>query len=70
MHIKLNNQLHEFEAPYPENLEQVLLLLIPNLRSTGIAVALNDHVIPRNHWASTPITTQSEIILITATQGG
>jgi len=70
MNIKINSKIHELEAPYPENLEEAILLLVPNLRSTGIAIALNDQVVPRSLWATTPIQSNAEILLITATQGG
>ena len=70
MYIKLNSQIYELEAPYPENLDQALSQLIPNLRPAGVAVALNNCVIPRDQWTRTAITSKSEIILITATQGG
>ncbi|MGO1242760.1 MAG: sulfur carrier protein ThiS [Sphingobacterium sp.] len=70
MYIKLNSKIYELEAPFPENLEQMLVRLVPNMKPTGIAVALNNTVVPRELWTKTPVATQSEITLITATQGG
>ena len=36
----------------------------------GVAVALNDHVIPRGQWAITPVTQGDRVEIIRATQGG
>lgn len=36
----------------------------------GIAVALNEEVIPRASWAQTPLKENDKILVITATQGG
>lgn len=36
----------------------------------GIAVALNNSVIPRNDWPSHQLNTGDSILIITATQGG
>jgi sulfur carrier protein len=37
---------------------------------TGIAVAVNDMVIPRKEWAQRVLLASDRIIIITATQGG
>jgi len=36
----------------------------------GIAVAINNQVIPRDHWFSTKLQEDDKVIIITATQGG
>lgn len=36
----------------------------------GIAVAVNEEVIPRNAWASHTLNENDSILIITATQGG
>ncbi len=36
----------------------------------GIAVAVNDHVIPRVSWSSRVLSTQDSVLIITASQGG
>lgn len=36
----------------------------------GIAVALNQSVIPKSEWEQTPIKENDNILVITATQGG
>lgn len=37
---------------------------------TGIAVAVNESVIPKSNWANTQIQENDNILVITATQGG
>lgn len=36
----------------------------------GIAVAINDQVIPKNTWETQPLNPEDSITLIRATQGG
>ncbi|MBN4072669.1 sulfur carrier protein ThiS [Crocinitomix catalasitica] len=36
----------------------------------GIAVALNNEVIPKNHWKKQLLKDQDKIMIITATAGG
>ena len=68
MELTINHQRKFFENP-PASLEQ--LLLAENLKKEkGIAVALNNQVIPRKDWASTPLHPNDTILIITATQGG
>jgi sulfur carrier protein len=38
--------------------------------SHGIAVALNDSVVPRGRWAETPVAAGDRLEVIRATQGG
>ena len=37
---------------------------------TGIAVAINDYVVPRSKWSETQINENDNILVITATAGG
>lgn len=70
MQIKVNNQNHEFSSEFSPTLTNLLSLLMPDLKTNGIAVAINSSVIPREDWSSTSIADQDEILIITATQGG
>ncbi|WNJ18965.1 sulfur carrier protein ThiS [Pontibacter sp. G13] len=36
----------------------------------GIAVAVNEQVIPRGNWGDTVLNSQDKVMVITATQGG
>lgn len=68
MELTINHQKKFFENP-PASLEQ--LLLSENLKKEkGIAVALNNQVIPREDWNSTSLHPNDTILIITATQGG
>ncbi len=40
------------------------------INTQGIAVALNNAVIPKNDWQQYPIKEKDNIIIIKATQGG
>ncbi len=70
MQIKVNNQFHQLRDDLPHSLADTLSTLIPDLKSNGIAVALNNQVVPRKDWRATPISNHDEILIITATQGG
>jgi len=37
---------------------------------TGVAVALNDEVVRRSAWASTPVNDADRVEILTAVQGG
>jgi len=37
---------------------------------SGVAVAVNDTVVPRTRWADTPIREHDRIEILTAVQGG
>lgn len=41
-----------------------------NPQATGLAVAVNNHVIPKKQWEETLLTENDNILIITATQGG
>lgn len=38
--------------------------------SQGVAVALNDRIVRRTEWTSTPIETGATVEIVTARQGG
>lgn len=68
MELTINHQKKFFENP-PASLEQ--LLLSENLKKEkGVAIALNNQVVPRKDWTSTPLHSNDTILIITATQGG
>lgn len=66
INIKVNNIAHQFQSE--SSLEKVLNeLMIP---TNGIAVAVNQHIITKSDWDSTPLNHNDEILIIKATQGG
>ncbi len=68
MELKINNQIKQFEQNVP-NVQALLDIEIPQ-KQNGIAVAINNTVIPKSNWNSHPILETDEILIISATQGG
>lgn len=68
MELTINHQKKLFEQP-PSTLEALMHLEAPG-KSKGIAVAVNNQVIPIANWQNTPIKGNDSILIITATQGG
>ena len=68
MELKINNQHKQFES---ESLSVQALLDIefPN-KQNGIALAINNSVIPKTEWDTTALSETDDILIITATQGG
>ena len=68
MELTINHQKKSFKKA-PESLEQ--LLVSENLKKEkGIAVALNNRVVPQKDWTSTLLNSNDTILIIAATQGG
>ena len=68
MELIINHQ-SRFYDQIPPSLEVFMQLEFPE-KSKGIAVALNNQVIPKSIWASTPLVHLDSILIISATQGG
>lgn len=68
MELTINHTLRTFDV-LPETLEALLAMEIPQKRK-GIAVALNNRIIPQSFWAETFLNNKDSILIITATQGG
>lgn len=65
--IYINDKAHVFEQ------ERSLTDLFKDLNmdvAKGIAVAVNNKVIPRSEWNDHKINTNDKLLLIKATQGG
>lgn len=67
MEININNVL---ESVPPKSTLYDLVTAQTKANTQGIAVAINEHVIPRAQWTSTPIHPNDQILIIKATQGG
>lgn len=63
----VNNSAHEATDNQPL---ADLLATLGQAQTRGLAVAVNDAVVPRAEWASHPVQPQDRILLIRATQGG
>jgi sulfur carrier protein len=68
MELKINNKTKQFAAD-SLTVQALLDLEIP-IKQNGIAVAINNTVIPKSDWNSHAITATDAILIITATQGG
>jgi sulfur carrier protein len=65
--ISINNK--EYSHPEEKNLSDLFVSL--NIKAEkGVAVAVNQKVIPKSEWNNCIIKKQDKIILIKATQGG
>ena len=63
----VNNSAHEATDNQPLG---DLLLALGQAQTRGLAVAVNDAVVPRAEWASHAVQPHDRILLIRATQGG
>ncbi|REC55997.1 thiamine biosynthesis protein ThiS [Chryseobacterium piscium] len=68
MELKINHTLRNFDV-LPKTLEALIAMELPE-KKKGIAVALNNRIIPQSFWAETILNNQDSILIITATQGG
>lgn len=68
MELTINHTRKTFNV-FPATLEALIALEFPQKRK-GIAVALNNRIIPQQSWAETWLNDKDSILIITATQGG
>ncbi|BAP33754.1 thiamine biosynthesis protein ThiS [Chryseobacterium sp. StRB126] len=68
MELIINHTRKTFDI-LPDNLEALLAMELPG-KKKGIAVALNNRIIPLSAWAETSLNNLDSILIITATQGG
>lgn len=68
MELTINHQIYYFEHRL-DSLEELVLFKTKG-QLKGIAVALNERVIPKSQWSTTKLNDKDAILLLTATQGG
>ncbi len=68
--VSVNGQSHTFSGAQTVASIVSRILGTPAESVTGVAVALDDHVIARSTWETTAVLTGARIELVTATQGG
>ncbi len=68
MKITANNK--EYSVPNNTNLELFLDEYIELKNKSGIAVAINEVVIPKEEWSEETLQENDRVLLIKATQGG
>lgn len=67
--LKINGHSRELEPVHTASVET----LMDHLAATpkrGVAVAVNDTVVPRSHWSHHPLRDGDRVEIIQATQGG
>lgn len=67
MEFSLNDVLVQTDT---EHLSVQILLDREVQHQQGIAVAINDTVVPKNDWATRYIQSRDRVLIISATQGG
>ncbi len=68
MELTINHTRKTFDI-LPATLEALLAIELSQKRK-GIAVALNNRIIPQQFWAETFLNNNDSVLIITATQGG
>ncbi|MBA0882538.1 sulfur carrier protein ThiS [Flavobacterium undicola] len=68
MELKINNQIKQFQAD-ALSIQALLDIEIPQ-KQNGIAIAINNSVIPKSNWNSHLLSETDDILIISATQGG
>jgi sulfur carrier protein len=68
MELKINNQTKQFTAD-ALSIQAMLDIEIPQ-KQNGIAVAINNTVIPKPSWNTHLLNETDDILIISATQGG
>ncbi|MDR0733455.1 MAG: sulfur carrier protein ThiS [Dysgonamonadaceae bacterium] len=60
------------DKPYAiaENTTLAAFIAMLELKPEGIAIAINNHVVPKDRWAKTRLTDKMELTLIHAVSGG
>lgn len=66
MEIRVNGQPEEIASPVTVS----ELIEIRNISDKGVAVAVNDSVVPKSEWTATTIQAGDRIEIVRATQGG
>jgi sulfur carrier protein len=68
MELKINNQTKKFPLD-SITIQGLLDIEIPE-KQNGIAVAIDNTVIPKSHWNTHLVKETNDILIISATQGG
>jgi sulfur carrier protein len=67
MNIYVNSKLQEFHAP-PNIIDALNSLNISSQK--GIAIAINNNVVPKTEWETYVLQAEDKVTIIKATQGG
>tara|TARA_R110002072_G_scaffold16048_1_gene63449 strand:- start:30966 stop:31184 length:219 start_codon:yes stop_codon:yes gene_type:complete len=64
--VTVNDNKHSFREE--ETLQSVISKL--SITENGIAIAINEQIIPKKKWTTTQLNNNDKILVIKATQGG
>lgn len=64
--ITANNKTYQFTEK--TSLEELLEKM--QIDSNGIAIAINQEIVPKADWQNTYLNNNDDVLIITATQGG
>ena len=67
MEITYNNQVQEIQE---ETLVSDFVFTQMGDKQNGIAVAINESIVPKTEWAKTYLKSNDNLLIIKATQGG
>ena len=67
MEINFNNQTEQIQE---KTSIQILINNLVGEKQKGIAVAVNESVIPKSDWSSHELSQHDKVLVIKATQGG
>lgn len=68
MKLKINNLEKKYEQT-TLSVQELLDIEFPQ-HQNGMAVAIDNAVIPKSEWLTTPIEDKADVLIITAAQGG
>ncbi|VXB19465.1 Thiamine biosynthesis protein ThiS [Flavobacterium sp. 9AF] len=68
MELKINNKNKTFDRP-SLTIQELIDAELPT-KQNGIAIAVNEMVVPKNQWEHYFLSPTDTILIITATQGG
>lgn len=68
MELKINNTLKKFDCK-SITVQKLIDFELPE-KQNGIALAVNQTVVPKNQWNTFLLSPSDDILIITATQGG
>jgi sulfur carrier protein len=64
--IKVNQEIYQFS----ENLTVAAFVRFINIRTNGIAIAINSNVVKKADWSFRVLQNSDELLIIRSTQGG
>lgn len=68
MKLIVNNQEKQYELT-TLSVQELLDIEFPE-HQNGIAIAIDDTVVPKSEWSNTSVNENADVLIITATQGG